>query len=105
MLFGPNKTTQGLDLSWNRFEFNMSNLHVHSSLTALDLSHNRVYGGIPKKMVDLELMRLDVSYNRLCGQIPQGGSLQKFHFSSYFHNKCLCGAPLRVTTCENGTTM
>ncbi|RID42673.1 hypothetical protein BRARA_J02541 [Brassica rapa] len=34
------------------------------------------------------------SYNRLCGPIPTGGSLQRFDSYIYFHNKCLCGAPL-----------
>lgn len=100
MLFGHNKTTEIMDFSRNMFEFNMSNLQIHQSLTALDLNHNKIYGSIPEVMTQLELQAFNVSYNRLCGKIPQGGRLQtRFDYSSYFHNRCLCGAPLNVT-CE-----
>ncbi|KAK4767271.1 hypothetical protein SAY86_015021 [Trapa natans] len=98
MLFGRNKTTQIMDFSRNTFEFNMSNLEIHPSLTFLDLNHNKIYGSIPDVMTQLELQGFNVSYNRLCGKIPQGGTLQtRFDYSAYFHNRCLCGAPLNIT--------
>lgn len=93
MLFGANKTTQIVDLSRNLFEFNLSEVVFPRSLTTLDLNHNKIFGSIPVAMTGLTF-QLNVSYNRLCGQIPVGGRLQSFDLSSYFHNKCLCGAPL-----------
>lgn len=97
MLFGKNKTTQIMFFDRNMFEFDFSKLEIHSSLTSLDLSHNSVYGHIPEALVGLQLQYLNVSYNRLCGKIPVGGRLQSFDYTSYFHNRCLCGAPLNVT--------
>jgi hypothetical protein len=60
----------------------------------LDLNHNNITGSIPVEMTALNLQFLNVSYNRLCGKIPVGGKLQSFDYSSYFHNRCLCGSPL-----------
>ncbi|KAI4330493.1 hypothetical protein MLD38_028778 [Melastoma candidum] len=97
MLFGKNKTTQIMFFDRNSFEFDFSKLEIHSSLTSLDLSHNKVYGQIPEAMAGLELQYLNVSYNRLCGKIPVGGRLQSFDDTTYFHNRCLCGAPLNIT--------
>ncbi|KAI4325665.1 hypothetical protein MLD38_031045 [Melastoma candidum] len=97
MLFGKNKTTQIMFFDRNMFEFDFSKLEIHSALTSLDLSHNKVYGQIPEALVGLELQYLNVSYNRLCGQIPVGGRLQSFDYTTYFHNRCLCGAPLNIT--------
>ncbi|XP_077214984.1 polygalacturonase inhibitor-like [Tasmannia lanceolata] len=101
MLFSANKSTQYIDISRNLFEFDFSNVTFPETLTNLDISHNKIRGNIPSEITELQnLQFLNVSYNRLCGEIPQGGKLQDFDSSSYFHNRCLCGAPLNVT-CEN----
>ncbi|XP_022151656.1 polygalacturonase inhibitor-like, partial [Momordica charantia] len=94
MIFGGNKTTQIVNLSRNLLEFNLSAVVFPQSLTSLDLNHNKIFGGIPPEMTKLSFQFMNVSYNRLCGEIPVGGQLQSFDVYSYFHNKCLCGAPL-----------
>ncbi|KAJ0053635.1 hypothetical protein Pint_01351 [Pistacia integerrima] len=93
-LFGINKTTQQLDVSRNLLAFNLSKVEFPTSLTSLDLNHNKIFGSIPTQLTSVDLQFFNVSYNRLCGQIPVGGKLQSFDNSTYFHNKCLCGAPL-----------
>ncbi|XVF56042.1 hypothetical protein PTKIN_Ptkin06aG0085200 [Pterospermum kingtungense] len=98
MLFGSNKTTWEIDLSRNMFQFNLSKAAFPKSLARLDLSHNKIMGSIPAGLTGLDLQFLNVSYNRLCGQIPAGGRLQSFEYSTYFHNRCLCGDPLE--SCE-----
>ncbi|XP_077214997.1 polygalacturonase inhibitor 1-like [Tasmannia lanceolata] len=101
MLFSANKSTQDIDISRNLFEFDFSNVTFPQTLTNLDISHNKIRGNIPSTMTGLQnLQFLNVSYNQLCGEIPQGGKLQDFDSSSYFHNHCLCGSPLNVT-CKN----
>ncbi|KAI4330494.1 hypothetical protein MLD38_028779 [Melastoma candidum] len=97
MLFGKNKTTQFMFLDRNRFEFNFSKVEIHSALSWLEVGHNRAYGQMPEAMAGLELQHLNVSYNRLCGKIPVGGRMQSFDYTTYFHNRCLCGAPLNIT--------
>ena len=95
MIFGMNKTTQIVDLSRNMLEFDLSKVVFSTSLISLDLNHNRMTGSIPEQLTQLDNLQLfNVSYNRLCGQIPIGGKLQSFDTTSYFHNRCLCGAPL-----------
>ncbi|BFG38214.1 hypothetical protein CerSpe_244880 [Prunus speciosa] len=94
MIFGLNKTTQIVDLSRNLLEFNLSKVEFSKSLISLDLNHNQITGSIPVGLTQVDLQFLNVSYNRLCGQIPVGGKLQSFDSSTYFHNRCLCGAPL-----------
>ncbi|WCJ33962.1 Polygalacturonase inhibitor [Euphorbia peplus] len=94
MLFGPNKTTQVIDLSRNLLEFDLSKVVFPADFGSLDLNHNKIYGSIPDEMTKLRLQFFNVSYNRLCGQIPVGGALQNFDYSTYFHNRCLCGTPL-----------
>ncbi|KAF2307815.1 hypothetical protein GH714_032060 [Hevea brasiliensis] len=47
ILFGPNKTTQIVDLSRNLLEFDLSKVAFQSSLTSLDINHNKIYGSIP----------------------------------------------------------
>ncbi|KAI3678132.1 hypothetical protein L6452_37413 [Arctium lappa] len=98
MFFGTNKTIQIADFSRNSFEFNLSQVEFPASLTSLDLNHNKMYGSLPASLSGLELQYFNVSYNRLCGKIPQGGELQKFDNTSYFHNRCLCGSPLPACT-------
>ncbi|GER54787.1 leucine-rich repeat receptor-like protein kinase family protein [Striga asiatica] len=93
-LFGKNKTVQIVDFSRNMLEFNLSSVEFPDSLTSLDLNHNRIYGSLPAGLVNLASLYLNVSYNRLCGRIPVGGRLQELDYTSYFHNRCLCGAPL-----------
>ena len=97
-LFGSNKTVQIVDLSRNLFGFDLTKVVFPASLTSLDLNHNMVTGRLPAGLASLDLQFLNVSYNRLCGQIPTGGKLQSFDITSYFHNRCLCGAPL--TACK-----
>ncbi|KAM7524561.1 hypothetical protein LguiA_014463 [Lonicera macranthoides] len=93
-LFGKNKTIQIVDFSRNLFEFNLTKVEFPASLTSLDLNHNSIAGSLPAGLTGLALQFLNVSYNRLCGQIPTGGKLQSFDSTAYFHNRCLCGAPL-----------
>ncbi|KAH6832427.1 polygalacturonase inhibiting protein 1 [Perilla frutescens var. hirtella] len=94
-LFGKNKSIQIVDLSRNMLQFDLSNVEFPDSLRTLDLNHNRIIGSLPASLAEVDsLTFLNVSYNRLCGRIPTGGVLQEMDYSSYFHNKCLCGAPL-----------
>ncbi|CAI9100123.1 OLC1v1037053C1 [Oldenlandia corymbosa var. corymbosa] len=93
-LFGRSKTVLFIDLSRNLFEFDLSKVQFPVNLTNLDLNHNRIFGSLPQGLTRLNLQFLNVSYNRLCGKIPRGGDLQRFDQYSYFHNRCLCGAPL-----------
>ncbi|KAL1196880.1 Polygalacturonase inhibitor 2 [Cardamine amara subsp. amara] len=95
MLFGANKTTWSIDLSRNMFKFDISKVILAKTLQRLDLNHNDITGSIPVQWTNSEFQLFNVSYNRLCGRIPQGGDLQRFDSYSYFHNKCLCGAPLQ----------
>ena len=97
-LFSPRKTTLGVDLSRNYLEFDLSKVEFPKSLTWLDLNHNRITGSLPVGLTALNLQKLNVSYNRLCGKIPVGGKLQRFGYSAFFQNWCLCGAPL-VKSC------
>lgn len=94
ILFGSKKTTQTLDISRNLFEFDLSKAEFSIELISLDLSHNKIYGSIPEGITSVDLQAFNVSYNRLCGKIPVGGKLRSFDYSTYFHNRCLCGAPL-----------
>ncbi|KAL7138551.1 hypothetical protein ABFS83_10G171600 [Erythranthe nasuta] len=95
-LFGKNKSLGVADFSRNMLEFDLSEVEFPASLTDLDLNHNRITGSLPEGLAELgsTLNSLNVSYNRLCGRIPAGGRLQDFEITSYFHNRCLCGAPL-----------
>ncbi|KAG2262793.1 hypothetical protein Bca52824_069872 [Brassica carinata] len=94
MLFGANKTTFSIDLSRNMFQFDLTRVEISESVGVLDLNHNGITGSIPVQWTEHSLQILNISYNRLCGRIPTGGSLQRFDSYTYFHNKCLCGAPL-----------
>ena len=96
-LFGPGgkKRLYYVDLSRNLFEFDLSKVQFPKSLVWLDLNHNKIRGTIPVGLTVPNLKHLNVSYNRLCGKIPVGGELQRFDYSAYFHNQCLCGAPLQ----------
>ncbi|KAF8043829.1 hypothetical protein BT93_A1975 [Corymbia citriodora subsp. variegata] len=92
LVFGMNKTTYYVDISRNQFEVNLSKAEFSESLTYLYMDHNKIYGSIPKAMGSSHF--LNVSYNQLCGEIPVSGRLQSFDYTAYFHNRCLCGAPL-----------
>ncbi|CAH2047180.1 unnamed protein product [Thlaspi arvense] len=94
MFFGANKTTWSLDLSRNMFQFDLSKVETPKTLGILDLNHNGITRNIPVQWTETPLQFFNVSYNQLCGRIPNGGKLQTFDSYSYFHNKCLCGAPL-----------
>ncbi|KZV55044.1 polygalacturonase inhibitor-like [Dorcoceras hygrometricum] len=93
-LFGKNKSIQVADFSRNLLQFDFSNLQFPDDLGTLDLNHNKIYGSLPEDLVNLDRLFLNVSYNRLCGKIPSGGRLQELDYTSYFHNRCLCGSPL-----------
>ncbi|XP_047314520.1 polygalacturonase inhibitor-like [Impatiens glandulifera] len=88
-----NKLTGSIPDSFGKFKRN-PNLYLIFALTSLDINHNNIYGSLPQGLTFLNLQFLNVSYNRLCGQIPVGGQLQSFETTVYFHNRCLCGAPL-----------
>lgn len=99
VLFGKGKEASIIDISRNRFEFDFSKARFMDSLDGLDISHNMIYGSIDQQITDaVFLQALNVSYNRLCGKIPTGWKLQYrpegWDETSFFHNKCLCGAPL-----------
>ncbi|XP_057783512.1 polygalacturonase inhibitor 2-like [Salvia miltiorrhiza] len=93
-LFGKSKRLAVGDFSRNHFHFDLSNLHFSDSLTNLDLSQNKIYGSIPKDLSSTGIIMLNVSYNSLCGPIPELGTFQTFDYTSFIHNKCLCGKPL-----------
>ncbi|KAL8133487.1 polygalacturonase inhibitor 1-like [Apium graveolens] len=94
-LFGKSKALQDADFSRNLFEFDITKLEFPESLSNLDWNHNKLTGNVPVGLTTLDnLQQFNVSYNRLCGQIPVGGNLQGFTYAEYFHNRCLCGAPL-----------
>ncbi|RZC71897.1 hypothetical protein C5167_035038 [Papaver somniferum] len=97
MLFNPNHgLTSHMDLSRNQFEFDLSKVEFPKDLNWLDISYNKIFGGIPKEIQSLDnLYKLKVGYNKLCGKIPAGGIMQRFKSTSFIHNKCLCGSPLR----------
>ncbi|XP_074306994.1 polygalacturonase inhibitor 1-like [Silene latifolia] len=95
VFFGKNKGLQRVDLSRNKFTFDLTKVEFPKSLNILELSHNKIYGNLPKSLTKIPyLQQFNVSYNQLCGQIPKGGELYRFDKYSYVHNKCLCGAPL-----------
>ncbi|KAK7393164.1 hypothetical protein VNO78_21653 [Psophocarpus tetragonolobus] len=90
MLFGANKMTEAIDISWNSFTFDFGKVELPKTLSILDVSHNHVYGNLPAGIENVSW--LNVSYNRLCGEIPKGGHDHDVY--TYIHNKCLCGSPL-----------
>ncbi|KAL8142912.1 hypothetical protein V2J09_015944 [Rumex salicifolius] len=75
----------------NRLAFDFSKVEIPSQIGSLMVDHNKIYGGLPPSLAGLA--NFNLSYNRLCGKIPNGvgNQLDKYAF---FHNKCLCGAPL-----------
>ncbi|KAL0900314.1 hypothetical protein Bca101_084275 [Brassica carinata] len=95
MFFGGNKRTVQVDLSRNKFEFDLSKIKFGKSMALLDLSHNQIFGTLPRELTELHLQRFNISYNRLCGKIPRGGKLQTFKSYEFAHNRCLCGSPLK----------
>ncbi|GAA0140199.1 hypothetical protein LIER_01592 [Lithospermum erythrorhizon] len=92
--FGKNKTLQIADFSRNLFEFNLSKVEFPNNLVFLELNRKKIFGILPEDLTKLQLQLSNVSYNRLCRKIPTGGRLQNFEETAYFHNLCLCGAPL-----------
>ncbi|KAK4415013.1 Polygalacturonase inhibitor 2 [Sesamum alatum] len=93
-LFGKNKSINTAYFSRNMLQFDMSRMEFPKTLGNLDLSHNMIYGSLPEGLTKINYINLNVSYNKLCGRIPVGGNLQKLDYTAYFHNRCLCGAPL-----------
>ncbi|KAI3959239.1 hypothetical protein MKW92_014618 [Papaver armeniacum] len=99
-LINPNGATY-IDLSRNQFEFDLSKVKFPKDFNWFDISHNKIFGAIPDEIKNLEsLYDLKVGYNRLCGKIPTGGIMKRFKRNSFFHNKCLCGSPLRISCKE-----
>ncbi|KNA16501.1 hypothetical protein SOVF_088530 [Spinacia oleracea] len=95
VFFGRNKGLQTVDISRNKFSFDLTKVGLPKTLNTLELSHNMIYGNLPPTLAKLPMLqRFNVSYNRLCGKIPTGGDLNRFDKYSYAHNKCLCGSPL-----------
>jgi len=76
------------------FQFDLSKVKLAKTLNNLDMNHNGITGSIPAEWSKAYFQLLNVSYNRLCGRIPKGEYIQRFDSYSFFHNKCLCGAPL-----------
>ncbi|CAA2974436.1 Hypothetical predicted protein [Olea europaea subsp. europaea] len=93
-LLGKNKTIIYLDLNRNMLQSDISEVEFPYSLTFFEVNHNRIIGSLPEGLTQLGLDGLNVSYDGLCGPIPKGGRLQDLEYTSYFHNRCLCGAPL-----------
>ena len=78
-LFGRRKTVSGaIDLSGNKFRFNLTGVEMPQQLLFLNLSHNRIYGGVPASLRESKVAVLDLSYNQLCGEIPTGGHMVQF---------------------------
>ncbi|XP_021723947.1 polygalacturonase inhibitor-like, partial [Chenopodium quinoa] len=95
VFFGKNKGLQWIDISSNKFSFDLTKVGLPKTLNNLLLSHNQIYGSLPPALVKLPMLQqFNVSYKRLCGKIPTGGELNQFDKYSYVHNKCLCGSPL-----------
>ncbi|KAK7359898.1 hypothetical protein VNO77_01866 [Canavalia gladiata] len=94
VLFKSEKQSRVL-LARNFLEFDIGKVKLCKELEELDVSKNGIYGTLPRELTALKsLERLNVSYNNLCGKIPEGGRVQWFGVSSFYHNKCLCGSPL-----------
>ena len=99
MVLGRSKFSIQIDLSNNKFDFNLSPVTYPLFLGMLDISHNRIRGSISEQIMELQgLGVLNMSYNRLCGPIPSGDSMRPYDKSSFIHNKCLCGTPLPPCT-------
>ncbi|KAJ3679747.1 hypothetical protein LUZ60_017758 [Juncus effusus] len=93
-LFGRKKRFVDINLSWNDFEFDLTNVQLPDTLRFLDVSHNRIKGKVPMSLINVRVAVLDFSYNQLCGEIPTGGYMSWHKANSYAFNKCLCGTPL-----------
>ena len=96
-LFGGNKTwLETLDISVNRFKFDLSNVEFPLGLRTLYMGSNEIYGSLPKQLgqLPLDLRGLDVSNNHLCGPIPTGRRLKLISPDAFANNTCLCGCLL-----------
>lgn len=90
-LFGANKITYYIDLSYNKLEFVMNTVNFPANLTTLDLSMNLITGSIPTQINQLvKLVNFNVSDNQLCGIIPAGSVMNRFDDAQFLRNKCLC---------------
>ncbi|XP_078167138.1 leucine-rich repeat protein FLOR 1-like [Carex rostrata] len=94
VLFGKQNTVTYIDLKFNHFEFNLSNVVFPEKLTKLDLSYNKIYGNVPESLNRHAMLNLDLSNNGLCGEIPQGGNISLYPSAVFEYNPCLCGTPL-----------
>ncbi|KAK8950107.1 Polygalacturonase inhibitor 2 [Platanthera guangdongensis] len=95
VLFGAAKGTTRMNLSGNKFRFDLSRVSFPTGLGFLYLSRNEINGSIPAQINQLEhLTVLNLSDNKLCGEIPQGPVTGKFGKEAYQGNSCLCGLPL-----------
>jgi Leucine rich repeat/Leucine rich repeat N-terminal domain len=99
-LFGKHKTVTYIDLSFNHFDFDLSNIvEIPENLTNLDLSFNEIYGKVPASLATGHFS-LDLKFNSLCGEIPQ--EMSQWSSSIFDQNRCLCGGPL--PPCNNSAS-
>ncbi|KAJ3679746.1 hypothetical protein LUZ60_017757 [Juncus effusus] len=92
-LFGKEKETYLIRLSYNNFEFDLSHIEANADkLTVLDIKYNRIWGRIPQSVGDIG--GIDLSNNQLCGPIPTWRYSWDQPVEAYANNSCLCGVPL-----------
>ena len=89
-----------LDLSGNMLSGDIADVFREGSyFIYLDLSYNNLSGSVPKSMRSATYIgHLDLSHNRLCGRIPRGEPFDRLRTTSFEHNRCLCGKPLKPCT-------
>ncbi|KAJ3679745.1 hypothetical protein LUZ60_017756 [Juncus effusus] len=92
-LFGKEKETSVIRLSYNNFEFDLSHVEVNAyKLGVLEMKYNRIWGSIPQSVEDIGMIEL--SNNQLCGPIPSGQNSWGHSVDVYVNNTCLCDGPL-----------
>ncbi|KAK9690940.1 hypothetical protein RND81_09G165000 [Saponaria officinalis] len=89
-----NTNVISVEIDYNFFKFDFTNVDLSRRLVAFNVSHNFIYGSLPKRFGQMWVDSVDVSYNQLCGPIPNGRRFKKVDPTVFSHNKCLCGGPL-----------
>ncbi|KAL9238309.1 hypothetical protein vseg_012745 [Gypsophila vaccaria] len=85
-----------VQIDYNFFKFDFTNVDLGRRLLAFNVSHNMIYGSLPKRLGQLMVDQVDVSYNQLCGPIPNGRRFKRVNPIVFSQNKCLCGGPLHA---------